>query len=211
LTPDDDKIPEVIRNLRRIDAESAIVFAGNAAKEYYDSRHTPVELNVGDMVYLRLHKGYQLPGKPNRKISEQRTGPFEVKKRIGKLVYELDLPPRWKIHPVISIAHLVPAPDGDDPFERPVADPQEPIENEGDDDDWKSYELERVVDRRTTRYGGRNNTEYLIKFKGYGNQYNDWYPEELLVDAQELVAEYEQKLAALLAPRRSKRTSTRRL
>lgn len=70
LTPDNDKIPEVIRNLRRIDAESAIVFAGNAAKEYYDSRHTPVELNVGDMVYLRLHKGYQLPGKPNRKISE---------------------------------------------------------------------------------------------------------------------------------------------
>jgi hypothetical protein len=211
LTPEDDKIPEVIRNLRRIDAESAIVFAGNAAKEYYDSRHTPVELNVGEMVYLRLHKGYQLPGKPNRKISEQRTGPFEVKKRIGKLAYELDLPPRWKIHPVISIAHLVPAPDGDDPFERPVADPQEPIENEGDDDDWKSYELERVVDRRTTRYGGRNNTEYLVKFKGYGNQHNDWYPEELLADAQELVAEYEQKLAALPAPRRSKRTSTRRL
>jgi hypothetical protein len=70
LALDDDRIPEVIRNLRRIDAESAIEFAANAAKEYYDSRHTSVELNVGDMVYLKLYKGYQLPGKPNRKISE---------------------------------------------------------------------------------------------------------------------------------------------
>jgi hypothetical protein len=90
----------------------------NTIKEYYNSYYNPIELNVNNMVYLKLYKGYHLPGKPNYKISEQRIGLFRVKKKIRKLVYKLDLPPRWKIYPVISIAHLVPTPIGDNPFER---------------------------------------------------------------------------------------------
>jgi hypothetical protein len=58
LIPDNNKIPEVIWNLKRINTELAIIFAGNIAKEYYDSRYIPVKLNVSEMVYLRLYKGY---------------------------------------------------------------------------------------------------------------------------------------------------------
>jgi hypothetical protein len=33
-----------------------------------------------------------------------------VLERIGNLAYRLDIPPNWKIHPVISVAHLEPKP-----------------------------------------------------------------------------------------------------
>ncbi|KAH8803727.1 hypothetical protein F5882DRAFT_392148 [Hyaloscypha sp. PMI_1271] len=51
-------------------------------------------MDVGDMAFLRLHRGYNLPGKPNRKLSEQRTGLFEIVRRVGKMAYELKLPPQ---------------------------------------------------------------------------------------------------------------------
>jgi hypothetical protein len=111
----------------------------------------------------------------------------------------LDLPPRWRIHPVISIAHLELAPPGEDPFNRPKPDVQEPVEErEGDSDEWKSWELERLVDKRVVKYGGKKCIEYLVKFKGYGNQWNDWYPITLLDNAKDLVQDYEQRQSEVL-------------
>jgi len=94
LSPKDNKILKAICNLRRIDAKSAIEFAINAAKEYYNSRYTLIELSINNIVYLKLHKGYYLPGKPNRKILKQRTKLFRVIEKVKKLAYKLDFPPR---------------------------------------------------------------------------------------------------------------------
>jgi len=58
LILDNNKILEVIRNLRRINIELVIIFAGNTTKEYYNSRYTPIELNISNIVYLRLYKRY---------------------------------------------------------------------------------------------------------------------------------------------------------
>jgi hypothetical protein len=38
--------------------------------------------------------------------STSQTQPFAIKQRAGSLVYELDLPERMKVQPVISVAHL---------------------------------------------------------------------------------------------------------
>jgi hypothetical protein len=89
-----------------LDAQVLIDFAANTAKESYDAKHRLISFEVDKEVYLKLHKGYNLPGKPNAKLSEQCTGPFKVVKKIGRLAYELDLPPSWKVHRVISVAHL---------------------------------------------------------------------------------------------------------
>lgn len=189
--------PSVIRDLLRQDAESAIAFAATVAKERYDAKHTPLTLDIGDQVFLRLHKGYRLPGNPSRKLSQQRAGPFKVLRRVGKLAYEIELPPRWKIHPVISVAQLSPAPQQEDPFHRPRPGNPEIVEEEGDTEEWKSYEVERVIDQRMTRYGRKNNLEYLVKFKDMGNEHNDWYPIELLGNAMEMVEEYEKRVAGM--------------
>lgn len=59
--------------------------------------HKKLDLKDGDLVYLRLHHGYNLPGKQNPKLSNQRTGPFKIEKKVGSLAYKLELPRTMRI------------------------------------------------------------------------------------------------------------------
>ena len=61
-------------------------------------------MEEGDLVFLRLHKGYHVPGLENAKLSNQRCGPLKVLKKIGNLAHKIDLLPTMTIHPVISVA-----------------------------------------------------------------------------------------------------------
>ena len=99
-------------------------FATIQAKRRYNSKYRPIEFEVGDKVYLRLHHRYYLPGNPSCKYSQQYIGPFVVKKRVGRLVYKLDFLPNIGIYPIISIAYLSPIPLGKDPFDRKVPPPR---------------------------------------------------------------------------------------
>ena len=51
-----------------IDAKDAIALAALKMKEYYDSSHLPMFFDRGDLVNLRLHKGYRVPGITSKKI-----------------------------------------------------------------------------------------------------------------------------------------------
>ena len=105
-------------------AKLALSFAADRAKEYYNTRHRPMEYQENNLIYINLHQGYALPGRPPRKISQQRTGPYKIKKRVGQLTYEINLPNYWGIHPVINVQQLTPAPRPDrDPFGRHVPPP----------------------------------------------------------------------------------------
>ncbi|KAH8193701.1 hypothetical protein TruAng_012134 [Truncatella angustata] len=90
------KVSSEALNVLRADygAEAAILadLANEYAKERYNKRHKPVTFEVGDTVYLKLSKGYHLPGKPKAKWSPKRAGPFKVEKVIGQQVYKLNFP-----------------------------------------------------------------------------------------------------------------------
>jgi hypothetical protein len=126
-------------------------------------------LREGDKVFIRLHKGYNLNSRIHKKIGAQRTGPFRVK-RVFTNAYELDIPKHWRVHPVISVEHLEPAPDGADPYyDRPTNDGSniEPVTQDGDTEEWQSWEIEKPVDKRIRKYGkGKPELEYLIRWKG---------------------------------------------
>jgi hypothetical protein len=119
--------------------------------------------NVGDQVYLRLHQGYSLPEKGNPKLSNQRSGPYLIKKKVGSVVYELNLPSNSRIHLVISVAQLEPAPKGDDPFNRPRPDNPGPVHTNGDTETKKSFEVERILKKRVRKYGRTAVTQYMVK------------------------------------------------
>jgi RNase H-like domain found in reverse transcriptase/Reverse transcriptase (RNA-dependent DNA polymerase)/Chromo (CHRromatin Organisation MOdifier) domain/Integrase zinc binding domain len=187
-----DEIRFMREHLRR-DAQLAADFAAAKAKQYYDQRHRQIEFNVGDEVYLRLHKGYYLPGHPPRKYSQQRHGPWKIKRRVGRLAYEIDLPDTMKIHPVISVAHLSPAAEGIDPFHRtpPPPGPLEEDDTDTDGEQGKLYLVEYVVKDRPHKKSKRKDAkEYLVKWKGWGHEWNQWKTERQLRHCKELIDEY---------------------
>ena len=190
------------RALFRAEAADAINFANARAKIRYDKTHIRLQFEVGDRAYLRLHRGYALPNMPNKKLSNQQIGPFQITERIGELAYRLKLLPTMKIHPVVSIAQLEPA-EKSDPYNRKRPDHPGPVEME-DTDHSKSknlhngeqqdqiYEVERVVGKRVRRYGkGKPITEYQIKWIGWGPEWNQWVAKSDCAGAAELIKEFE--------------------
>ena len=86
-------------------------------KIQYDELHQSLDLKVGDKPYLRLHHDYTISGVMNRKLSHQRTGPFTVLAKVGKLTCRLEIPSIMEIWPAISVAQLE-SYNGPDPYNR---------------------------------------------------------------------------------------------
>lgn len=188
-TPASADAIEVLRKQYQEEAAERIDRAGAIAKMRYDDKHTPTEFEVGDVVYLRLHKGYHLPGKPNRKWSPQRAGPFRVIRKVGKAAYELDFPKTWRVHPVISVAHLYKPRQGTDPYGRKAA-PPDPVMVEGEE----HWEIERIVQRRVRWRKSKPYVEFLVRWLGCEAKDDTWIPRIRLVDgAREMVEEYENR------------------
>lgn len=185
-----------LRLAKREEADDAIAFASIIMKARYDARHLPLDLNEGDQVFLKLHDGYSIPGLANRKLSQQRVGPFKIIKKVGSLAYKLDLPPTMRIHPVISVAQLEPAASNtsQDPYGRKINAEPPPVRNESD-----KYQVERVLGKRKMW----NKTHYLIKWADWGNEHNVWYAIDDLDHCQDLIQEYEARRAMHPLPGRN--------
>ena len=71
---------------------------------------------------------------------------------------------------------------------------------EGDTLEFKSYVVERLLNKRSRRAGRdskRRIIEYLVRWLGYGPAYNTWYNIKDLENCMDLVEEYEQDLSAI--------------
>jgi hypothetical protein len=128
------------------EARRAILFAQKAMKVAYDRKHEQPNFEQG-WALLKLGDGYTAPGIPKRKMGPQRVGPFKILETLSKgKAYRLGLPKHYKIHDVISVVHLEPAPcPGNDPYGRPVPNEGvEPVYAHSDgDDEWEIHSLIR--------------------------------------------------------------------
>jgi hypothetical protein len=77
-------------------------------KKQADQNRFERSFEVGDMVFLKLQPYVQssLAERSNKKLAFKFFGPFKVIARIGKVAYQLDLPPSSSIHPVFHVSQL---------------------------------------------------------------------------------------------------------
>ena len=180
----------------RKEAKDSVDFAHLAYKENYDRTHQPLFLEVNDLVLLRLHRGYKIPATEGiiTKLTQQYVGPFRIIEKVGRLAYRLQVPPHWKIHPVFTVAQLEPYTIGD-PFERELP-PQPPaIRADRDQSPEEAEHLlpEKILRKRIVKKGKGAMTEYLIRWKERGPEYDQWKNAKTLDDtAKSLVKEYEE-------------------
>ena len=182
----------VKRFIYRSKAIDVISFAVSKAKAWYDKRHKPMILEKDSFAFLRLHQRYHLSSHPSRKLSQQYCEPFRVQQRVGKLAYKLKLSTHWRIHSIISIAQLKFALEEADSYDWSRFSHSDSVLVEGDTKEWSSYEIEKLVDKRFRRYErDLLIKEYLIRWKRYEPEYDEWYGEDLLDNASKLIVNYD--------------------
>jgi hypothetical protein len=206
------------RDMIRHNAADAVTFARAKMSLYYDKKHKPVSFVPGQKVYVNLQKGlgkpgYRLPNTEARKLSQQRVGPFPILRKIGELAYELDIPKNWKIHPVISVAHLELAKDDSYSRTQPVL-PELIEDDNGTHEEW---EVETILRSRWRDRKNKKHKQYYVKWKGFGPEHNEWISVDELKNSPDLVRKFESTssliaFASTIIPiHSSKRWTTRRV
>lgn len=194
---------QYMRPALRQQASLALDLAAARAKQQYDARHRPVQLRAGDMVYLNLHDGYNLPGQHSKKWSQRREGPFKINHMVNDLAASLELPKQIRIHPVVSVQHLKLAPAGSYVHAEPG-----PVEASGDIEDVaegdEHFEIDRVYNKRVLKSG---KTQYRVSWKGYKGNDDQWVDKDGV--SSEAIRTYEEQVAREAVNAPSKRRSLR--
>ena len=85
-----------------------LVTTQNQQKMYANRHKIERHFEEGDLVYLQLQRYRQptLKQKVAEKLQPRFYGPYQVTRQIGEVAYELDLPPRSRIHNVFHVSCL---------------------------------------------------------------------------------------------------------
>ncbi|KAL0150019.1 hypothetical protein M9458_054678, partial [Cirrhinus mrigala] len=110
---------------------------------------------------------------PCRKLSPRYIGPFEILRRINDVTFQLQLPPRYRIHPTfhVSLKPFFPSAT-ETPGSEAEPPPPEVL------DQPSIYTVHEILDSR--HRGGH--LEYLVDWEGYGPEEWSWVPRDDILD-----------------------------
>jgi len=151
----------------------------NMKRQFDKKRRNPQGLKVGDHVWLE-NKNIQ-SNRPSKKLDNKRYGPFRISKDIGLGAFQLELPEGWAIHNVFNEDLLTRCVEPKFKGQHMEPAPPPTIINEEEE-----YEVEEV---RKHRKRGRG-TQYLVHWKGYGDEHDQWIAETGLPHAKQAVEDY---------------------
>ncbi|KAH9670137.1 Endonuclease [Citrus sinensis] len=161
--------------------------AAQRMKKWADSRRRHVEYKEGDQVIVKLlPQQFKTLRKVHKGLVRRYEGPFEVVRRVGKVSYQLQLPPKLKIHPVIHVSLL-------NPYHGDMGDPSRGKSRRAStaavtaiDKDMEYILADRVIRRR----GIPAYYEYLVKWKNLPESEATWEREDDLWQFAEHVQLY---------------------
>jgi hypothetical protein len=151
-------------------------------KKYADIKRKEEEYAVGDRVLLDTSDIHFTTG--TKKLLDRFIGPYKIIERIGKVAYKLDLPIKFRLHPVFHIAKLRKALESDDFPGREQLDRPDPVLKLDGEDAWY---VDRVINKRKRG----NKIQYLVVGEGYPEWEATWEDSSRLKEAREAIEAYE--------------------
>jgi hypothetical protein len=141
------------------------------SESYNRGRTREPEFHEGDKVYLSTDNLVTDEG--SKKLSDLRTGPFTIVKKVGEGAYKLLLPPTMKINPVFNVARLTSV-RPDPIIGRLPLEPAPIVVG-----DHEEYIIEEIIDANW--YG--KYFQYKVAYRGYAKEHNEWlFQDDLLED-----------------------------
>ena len=111
-------------------------------------------------------------------------GPFQVVKQVSPVAFRVGLTESWKVHNTFHVSKLRKY-ERSEEFVRELEPPPPEVGEEGEEE----FKVEAIIRHR----GVKSKRQYLVVWKGYPLHESTWLPEEALVNAQEILADYLRK------------------
>jgi hypothetical protein len=169
---------------------NSLIWTQLQMKHQYDRKHQSLNVKVEDHVFLRLHKEYNISFTKiiERKFFQQYTESFRVLEKIENLAYRLDFSRHWKIHSMIFVIQIEQVSDSTkNSFLRSRSEKFELVHMKEDIDNVKSYEIERLINKKIIIY----ETKHLMRWKEWESSYDEWRSIFELQNALKLINDYE--------------------
>jgi hypothetical protein len=112
-----------------------------------------------------------------------------VKRRVKRLAYELELFKTWRIHSVMFVTQLESA--SEDSYKRFKFDHFDFVLVKKNIETNKSYEIKRILNKRTRHYEKIKMNQYLIRWKKYESEFNEWKNVSKLKHCIDLIKDFE--------------------
>ena len=190
-----EAVNEFVERMAKVTEETraSLEMAAEDMARYYDVHHREAErFEAGDKVWLDSRNIKTT--RPTKKLDDRWYGPFVVEKALSRNAYRLKLTKAFsKLYPVFHVSKLrrwTP----DEISERPQPTRPEP--------ELVNEELEYEVDQILNSRFQRGRIEYLVSFKGYGPEENEWLPADN-INAPRLITHFHRQNPS--APRRVSR------
>jgi len=120
-------------------------------------------------------------------LDQKRYGPFRISKNIGLGAFQLELPERWMIHNVFNKDLLTKCKALQFKGQHMDLAPPPTIINEEEE-----YKVKEVQKHRKQERG----IQYLVHWKSYGNEHDQWIAEMRLPHAKEVIKNYWSKISS---------------
>jgi len=150
-------------------------------KKYADMGRIPgPEFKVNDLVWLKRN---DLINKGSPKLNKRKVGPFKIVKKINTVTYQLELPKKYRCHPVFHISEMEPYRERSSNIESTVnlKIPELSVDTECHDK-YEPMEILKDAIVKGVKF-------YCVLFKGSDNEEWRWCKEEEIEDPQ-LIQEY---------------------
>lgn len=185
--------PTVVERIKQLEKDRKLAHQHIEKAQHYQTRYAnqhrrELKFEVGDKVLLSTeHLKMADDAFSSPKFSCKFFGPFKVVRVINNNAYELELPPQFKIHPVINISRLKPYREPQSLFPlRPPSHVRPPpvITEQGT--------IEYTVEAILAKAGRGRNLKYLIKWLGYPHEDSTWESaEQMKKDVPHIVQDFE--------------------